>query len=409
MNTCSLQFLCFLGGVAGVFPFLRKPGHRRALLFLANIVFVAPALNSWKNAGFLGAFLLLGYGAVRHVKNGGRRIFPLISIAVLLAAFCWVKRYSFLELFIPVDWMRHGLELVGLSYMTFKLIHMIVDAKDGVLGPLSFPCYVNYQLGFFTLLAGPIQRYNEFQAFWERMDSPAGQQDLLAAWNRILNGIIKSGAFGALALLLYERAVDGALARPGAPKLLLQFFAAFYLFPLYIYFNFAGYCDIVIGGAALLGIALPENFNRPFLARNMIDFWNRWHITLSRWIRDYVFMTSYKWSAERWTRHRTAIGYFLLFVSIFLAGVWHGSTWNFLIFGVIQGAGVLSARLYGDTLKRALGQAGLKAYHEDRRVHAGAVLLTFHYTCASFLFFPGDLHKTMSLLRAVASVFIKAA
>jgi D-alanyl-lipoteichoic acid acyltransferase DltB (MBOAT superfamily) len=405
VGTCSLTFLAFLGAAGAVFCLLKTPVRRRVWLTLANAVFLTTVLGSWENAWLLAAFLLSGYAVVSTVQGGMRRTVPLLSIAVLLALFCWLKRYSFLKLFIPDPWLGHNLELLGLSYMTFKLIHMIVDAKDGTLGALNFPCFVNYQAGFFTLLAGPIQRYNDYRAYWERMDAPEDQRELLVAWNRVLNGVIKSGVLGALALHLYERAIDGVLARPDSAKLLLQFAAAFYLFPLYIYFNFAGYCDIVIGGARLVGLTLPENFDRPFAARNMIDFWNRWHITLSRWIRDYVFMTTYKWSAERWDRHRTAIGYLLLFLSIFLAGVWHGSTWNFLIFGVIQGLGVLSARLYGDILKQTLGQEGLRTYQNSRRAHIAAVLVTFHYICVGFIFFPGDLHKTFAILRAVASVF----
>ena len=408
MNTSSLPFLLFLAAAAAIFALLKTPGQRRALLCLANLVFLAPALNSWESACLLAAFLAGGYAVVSSIKGGTRRMLPLASIAVLLAVFCWIKRYAFLRLFVPDHLLRHGLELVGVSYMTFKLIHMIVDAKDGVLGTLSFPCYVNYQLGFFTLLAGPIQRYNEFLAYWEAMDNSLGQEDLLLAWNRVLNGVLKSAVLGAVALYLYERAVDGILDRPGTATMLLHFLTAFYFFPLYIYFNFAGYCDIVIGGARLLGLTLPENFDRPFAARNMIDFWNRWHISLSRWIRDYVFMTSYKWSAEHWERSRTAIGYFLLFLSIFLAGVWHGSTWNFLVFGLIHGLGVLSARVYADMLKKILGQQRMKAYQESRWIHNTAVVLTFHYVCLAFLFFPSDMHKTLSILRAVGSVFMKA-
>ena len=75
----------------------------------------------------------------------------------------------------------------------------------------------------------------------------------------------------------------------------------FYAYPAFVYFNFSGYTDIVIGAGRLFGLGLPENFNRPYLARNTVDFWNRWHITLSTWIRDYVFMASYKWAAARWS------------------------------------------------------------------------------------------------------------
>ncbi|MFI5351167.1 MAG: MBOAT family O-acyltransferase, partial [Elusimicrobiota bacterium] len=159
----------------------------------------------------------------------------------------------------------------------------------------------------------------------------------------------------------------------------------------------------VIGSARLLGLTLPENFDRPFLARNMIEFWNRWHISLTQWIRDYVFMTSYKWTATRWASLKRPAGYVLLFAALFVAGVWHGSTWNFVLFGVVHGLGVAAASVYADALRARLGADGVKRYLQNRWLRRAAVLGTFHYVCFSFLFFPSDLGKTASMARAAAA------
>ena len=111
-----------------------------------------------------------------------------------------------------------------------------------------------------------------------------------------------------------------------------------YLYLFYLYMNFSGYCDIVIAGASLVGLRLPENFNQPFLARNILDYWSRWHITLGHWIRDYLFTPFYKAGAERFPAILSAVAVIGYFVAFTLAGIWHGSTWNFLIYGLLHGA-----------------------------------------------------------------------
>src|SRR5262249_8098091 len=154
-----------------------------------------------------------------------------------------------------------------------------------------------FQLAFFTLQAGPIQRFTDFQRWWDdpspEAPSEDGRTQVLEAWDRVLNGAVKMGILAVLALAAWERLSAGfANPQPGW-KLLSRFVLYLYLSPAFLYLNFSGYTDIVVGSARLLGLRLPENFDRPWLARNMVDFWNRWHISLSTWIRDYVFMRTY--------------------------------------------------------------------------------------------------------------------
>ena len=104
----------------------------------------------------------------------------------------------------------------------------------------------------------------------------------------------------------------------------------FYFYPIYLYFNFAGYCDIVIAASRFFGMKLPENFNRPYLARNVIEFWTRWHITLGTWIRDYLFMPMYKPVVERWPKRAPSLAWIFYFLAFVVAGAWHGGTANFL-------------------------------------------------------------------------------
>ena len=140
----------------------------------------------------------------------------------------------------------------------------------------------------------------------------------------------------------------------------------FYSYAIFMYFNFSGYCDIVIAAAKLIGLTLPENFNRPYVARNVIDYWNRWHISLTHWIRDYVFMSSYKVVVKRSPARAKQLGYGLLFLSLFLAGVWHGSTAGFAVFGAIHGIGAATNQFYADTLRSWLGREGFNKYLRNR-------------------------------------------
>jgi D-alanyl-lipoteichoic acid acyltransferase DltB (MBOAT superfamily) len=149
-----------------------------------------------------------------------------------------------------------------------------------------------------------------------------------------------------------------------------------------------------------------ENFDKPILARNLLDFWNRWHISLTLWIRDYVFTPLYKSAATHWRHLAVPLGYCTLFVALFLAGLWHGATWNFVLFGLMHGAGVVTVQIYGDRLKRRLGRQGVKRYLSNRAVRTAAVLVTVHYVCVSFLFFRPGLRQTLDLLsRAREGIF----
>ena len=186
--------------------------------------------------------------------------------------------------------------------MTFKFIHLLIDQWQGQLAvPQSvavfeLPAFVFHDHG------RPDPRYNDFLKYWEEMDlQPSETRESLLYWIRILTGMIKVGLLGAYvetALKTY----GGQWATPTLASVLIGFYA----YPVYLYFNFSGYTDIVIGAGGLLGFRLPENFNRPWLSRNVLDFWDRWHITLTHWIRDYVFMSSYKAAATAPSRRRAA-------------------------------------------------------------------------------------------------------
>jgi D-alanyl-lipoteichoic acid acyltransferase DltB (MBOAT superfamily) len=179
----------------------------------------------------------------------------------------------------------------------------------------------------------------------------------------------------------------------------------FYFFPAYVFLNFAGYCDIVIAGASLAGIRVPENFDRPYLARNMIDFWARWHRTLSFWIRDYVFTPLYMAIARRRSDWAPSLAFVCYFVALFLAGIWHGSTWNFVVFGVLNGIGVSAAKLWENILVSWRGRKGLREYLNNRPIKWIAIFATFNFVCFTQIFLrPGSEDNIVAGIHAVMSM-----
>jgi D-alanyl-lipoteichoic acid acyltransferase DltB (MBOAT superfamily) len=402
MSVCSLGFLGLCVAVVIVFHLAPRKLFRQVVLAATNATFLISQVPNARSWGFFAAVLVGTYVllvAVRACRRGG---VVAAAIGLVLLTLLYTKRYEFFATWVPVpmDWnlVVHPIELVGLSYMFFKLIHMFVDEWQGQLAPFNLWSYLNYQLSFFALTAGPIQRYNDFWKSWNDMDLvPRESREALLLWLRVLAGMIKISVLGSWAHIAF---VEASL--PG-PRNLTDVLVCFYVYPAYLYFNFSGYTDVMIGAGGLLGFKLPENFNHPYLARNVLDFWDRWHISVTHWIRDYVFMTSYKAAASRFPRAARYWSYVLLFVALFLAGIWHGTTQGFVLFGAFNGLGAAVTRAYGDGLRAWLGGAGLKTYLQNRVVQWIAVIVTLHYTGFTFLFFSMQPQALQILLKTISN------
>jgi len=402
MSFVSFGFLGFLLLSLAFFHLVRTPRARRRVLGAANFAFLGTFIPDPASALAMLGFVVGSFALVAAVQTRRWPRVLWVTIPIAIAFLAWVKRYAFLGLVLPDAWLGHGLTIVGVSYMTFKTIHVLVDRHEEQLPPVHFWPFVHYQIGFFSLVSGPIQRYGDYLAFWDRIDrGPGSAEETVRNWGRVLGGIVKIGVPGALALAVWEAAMQGTAALGSFDAPLWRLCLIFYAYPVYIYFNFSGYCDVVIGAAGMFGMRQVENFDRPWLARNMIDFWDRWHMSLTAWIRDYVFLTSYKAVVQRWPAHARSGGVALLFGALLLAGIWHGSSWNFVVFGLVHGLGVAAARVWTDTLKQRLGRRGLQRYDANPWIRRVAVVATFHYACFSFLFFIPGLGRHLSHLASI--------
>jgi alginate O-acetyltransferase complex protein AlgI len=380
MTFTSLPFLAFVVAVVLLVNATSSTKLRAAVLLAANLLFLASYTDRPIELVPLSAFLLLGFVFVEWLRRSRSSAVLWLGLTLVLATFVNLKRYAF----VPAELTLHGAyAVVGISYMLFRILHLMVDAKQGELRepvpPLSF---VNYTVSFLTLTAGPIQRYKDFQQESSNV-SPLREGEAERAFARIVAGFLRiavvSAVFNYLFATVSARVLAGA-ALPW-PQLLVLYGASAVCYTVFLYANFAGYMDVVIGIGALVGQRLPENFDHPFRARSFLDFWARWHITLSQWFRTYVFNPLLRIMAARVTAPSLTpyLAVIAFFVTFLLMGVWHGATSVFVVYGLFMGAGASVNKLWQLQAVKRLGKARYKALGENPIASYVARGMTFAY------------------------------
>ena len=362
-------------------------GGWRQIAFLGlNLVFVWGFLLGRAGALSTLLFALLGYALVKLSLARGRRAL-VIGVTVLVVLFVYMRGYSFLDWVLPTSFAVRVLSTIGLSFLFFKIVHVMVDAYAGTLGRFDLLTYLNYCLNFATFMMGPIQRYQDYREQWdgEKLAIPLTFEAHLDAVLRALFGLVK---IYVLAAFLESRALEPNtdLSSLTAAGLIVQTYA----FWFYLYLNFSGYCDVVIAVGSLFGVRPPENFNRPFLARNIPDFWLRQHRSLTLWLTDYVFTPTYKkLLTAHWTaNHKLIAAYAGLMITMLVSGLWHGTTMSFLVFGLVHGLWFVVYRTWDELLTRRLGRNGVKSFRAHPLVRASGIVLTFNATAFAFILLP---------------------
>lgn len=287
----------------------------------------------------------------------------------------------------PID-----LVWLGFSYLAFRLLHVLLDQKAGRLPAISLSELVSYAFFFPALTAGPIDRVDRFVEDLRRAPE-FGPDTLREGGTRIVLGLAKKFVVAdSLAIIALQPLNADHVTSAGWLWILL------YAFSFQLYFDFSGYTDVAIGVARLAGIRLPENFQRPYLQPNLTAFWNSWHMTLTQWLRAYVFnpMTRGLRSARRpWpTALILLIGQLTTMV---LIGLWHGIGWGFLIWGAWHGLGLFVQNRWSTWMRGASGRWWSRP--AARRVAAGiGILLTFHFVSLGWVWFtltdPGQAGRT---------------
>jgi D-alanyl-lipoteichoic acid acyltransferase DltB (MBOAT superfamily) len=403
MDSASFQFVVFGLAVALISNFSRSRVWRSSVLFVGSVVFLGLLSKNPMLLLLLGGFLLLGYTGLVLVEHGYSKS-ATWSILAVLFVYIWLKKYTFLPegLFLRSLYFK-----LGLSYIFFRVLHLLIEAGDDSekqhIGPGA---YLLYTLNFTTFVSGPIQRYDEFaRDQFATEPLPTGPRVVGLQMERIVRGFFKVNV---LAMLFNMVRVDALaqMSQPIAPS--LKLYAAFRLavvYPLFLYCNFSGYIDIMIALARLMRVRLPENFDRPFSASSFLDFWNRWHITLSTWLKTYVYNPLLLAMMRRVssTALEPFLGVVSFFVTFFLVGIWHGRSSEFVMFGLLQGGGVAVNKLWQLGMTGVLGRKTYKALAKNAVYVAVGRGLTFSWFAFTLLWLWADWKQIDRIFTAIGA------
>ena len=396
--------------IAVFFAYWTVASHAR---WRVGLIVAASALFYWINAGHALALLVvisaIDFTTTRLMARAGkrrRRLLLAVSLAADIGALCFYKYANFFlesatgaASAIGLPATAPHLNIIaplGISFFIFQSLAYVIDVYRKDSEPAQhYLDYLAFVAFFPTMVAGPILRARDLlHRLRERvtLTNAVGAQALFL----IALGLTKKIAIADyLSANLVERVFD--FPERFSP---LEVLMAVYGYALQIYSDFSGYSDIAIGSALLLGFRLPANFNAPYRATSLPEFWRRWHISFSMWLRDYVFFSI----AGRRARSSHLL-YGGLVVTMLVGGLWHGPTWTFVIWGLLHGAGLVVVRLW-EKARRRLGFAA----GESRWPRLVAGLLTFHFVCFAWLFFRAEsVAAAFGVLKQLAALSLDTA
>jgi membrane protein involved in D-alanine export len=317
--------------------------------------------------GFVALQYVMARTFVQMRRAGKRQPVFYVAVALGLAPLA-------LEKLAPGS--RGVVGFLGISYATFRALDITFAIQDGLVKDLPLGEYVAYLVFFPSISAGPIDRYRRFRKDYCASRSRAQfLQDLDAAVERIFRGMLYAFV---LAPLIEHYWLSRASHARGAVATV----AYMYGYSLHLFFDFAGYSAFAIGTGYVLGVRMPENFDRPFWAKNIADFWNRWHITLSTWLRDHVYARFVMTAAKgKWFADPRVAGYLGSWLAFALMGLWHGLESRYVVYGLYHATLMVGYLMFAQ--RRGPGRRPLPPML--------ARVVTFHCVCFGFLIFSGRL------------------
>ena len=362
------------------------------LIELTRYILPAPFLTATLPPNILQylVFLIAIVAIILLFTFTSRRIAWMLSIAtVLLIAMLVLLKSPTLSLQTSIFFRELAnrpietasaldLRWLGFSYIAFRLIHILRDKQAGRLPELSLPEFATYVVFFPALAAGPIDRAERFIKDLQK-EFTLRQDDLLVAGQRIAIGLFKKFVIADMLALIALNDTLAVQARTTG-----WMWIHLYAYTFQIYFDFSGYTDIAVGIGRLVGITLPENFLSPYTKPNLTQFWNNWHMTLTQWFRSYFFNPF-----NRWMRGNKKIPIWIMILigqlsTMVLIGLWHGITWNFILWGAWHGLGLFLQNRWSDFTKTRINPTNPGM---QKVLQIGDVLLTFHFVTLGWVFF----------------------
>lgn len=331
-------------------------------------------------------FLNFFFGQAISKYDHRKKIILWFAVGANLAVLGVFKYYkffyiNFVEAFPNLSETLPALELilpVGISFYTFQGISYVIDVYRKEISERNFLDVMCFQMFFPQLVAGPIVRASHFIPQLDsvsHLTTPAFNRGLLfVVWGLVLKLVSAN--------YLAQLIVDDVFTYPDAFDA-SQVLTAIYCYAIQIYCDFAGYSLMAVGIAAMLGFSLPENFKTPYFSTSLQDFWRRWHISLSFWLRDYLYVPL---GGNRGGINRNMVNLMIVMV---LGGLWHGAGWNFIIWGALHGIG-LSANVL-------IGRAGIRV------PKFLGWFITFHYVCLGWVFFRAS---DLDVVRAIYNTLL---
>ena len=375
-------FLAFVILYNGVKYLTKNRLLRNIVIVLANICIISLIAHDHTIIVLAIACVLFYYlgNFIRTRKSKALLSFGLVFVITL---FC-LRNYPYLQEAISTGFFSFlhapimSVEKLGLSYILFRLIHWLVESYRGKIHSPDLLTFINYILFFPSILAGPIDTYNNFE-YWITNQRRSYQKVLFfAGITRVFLGAFKTMVIVPL-IITYATSYALYLA-DFSPSVAILLNAITY--SAYIYIDFSGYSDLAIGTAYMIGIKTPENFDSPYLAKNLSSFWKKWHITFSNFLGLYVFKPIIA-LFNRVFNHKyrllvSILGYLTTFT---ICGLWHGDTMNFILWGLWHGVGLSINKIWTSKLK------GRFIKNETWVYNAASTVLTFLFVSIGWLFF----------------------
>lgn len=362
----ALPFWIACGAAVSLLLPFRSVALRKLVLAVVNLGFLVMLLR-WQSMGLIVAIVTV-YLCLQLVDRVRYRAALTALLTVSLLALFIVHKLPQVATALHADAVGRILALVGYSYVALRMVEVLRAVFERRHPAPDFASTVNYLLPFHMLAAGPIQSYEDFVQHANDVFEPDAH-DILIGCERIASGLFKKFVIAYLIQTLFLTNFEaGGLYRV----------VEIQVFFIWLFLDFSAYSDIAVGVGILMGVATPENFNRPLLARNVIDFWDRWHMSLSLFIRRNIFIPVQMFLMRRNGAPLMSAAVAIA-ISFVLCGLWHGLTVGFLIWGAAQAVGLIVTRLYGQVLQARLGKVRFKSYVANPWIRVAAVLVTFEF------------------------------
>ena len=320
--------LLIILSIPAIFLGIKEKKNKYYILFSSLVFCFLVYSKNINSLIYLVIFLIYEYMLIKvYLRLKIEKNCDRVSILVILSLVP-----LFISRILPILEIDYKFGFLGISYITFKVMQMLIEIKDNMIKEVNFIDYLSFMIFFPTLSSGPIDRSRRFIKDIEKTISKTEYLDNLGKGiEYILQGLVYKII---LSQLIFDKINIISEATYTTKNLTIYM----YLYGFYLFFDFAGYSLMAVGVSKIFGIDTPMNFNKPFLAKDMKDFWNRWHMSLSHWFRDFVFsrlvFAMFKKKIFKSSLTAAMVAYI---VNMTLMGVWHGINFSYLLYGLYHG------------------------------------------------------------------------